>query len=240
MPDLIYTTISPTEITATSLTGGGGILFDRYSYMTSGFGRFATIDRVPLVKWFFENGGGLPAGSYSVTELLDLSGLATTAAEFTLVASRTNIRGPGYFEDAYIWNHTAYTINSPANEDARFVVDFDGSLSLQGFQVRSFDDNFDTESIQLEEDWSNFSTWMAGNAANTYFNHLFSDFGEFGRVDVSFVGNAPILNLTASDFSNLQAATASSRSLPRTSSTRRCSSCRTSCSPMGRRSSKRW
>jgi len=119
---------------------------DVVTFMTTGAGRFATGFQFDLVKWFLDpapfgyRSPSISVGEYSAAELAQLLGLQNSPL---IIRQRSFDDGAGdYAERTYVWNTGSFIIG----DDARFVVEADGSRYIRNFSVvPNGRENFDFE-----------------------------------------------------------------------------------------------
>lgn len=166
-------------------------------YMTTGPGRFASPAKFELIKQFFTSQAvHLDANTpekpyYTKTELFAAFGINT--GWVGLQQSLYDDGADNYLERAYIWESTAFQID----ENAKFVVEANGTRYIKDFAIVPFSENKNTEDFDFKSD-SGFSKLV-----NFALEPLVDPSGIGRTVVISFGGNRILKDtFTYQDYTN--------------------------------------
>lgn len=121
---------------------GAPVLVDANDFMVNGGGRFMSVARFNMVRRFLsgDDYSPLQAGrSYTTSEIFSAYGIEN---KFGLEQYYYGLSDPDYMDRAFVFGSSEFKIN----DDAKFVVNADGTREIKNIQVVPVDDNFDFES----------------------------------------------------------------------------------------------
>lgn len=151
------------------------ITYDMTAYMNSedgGGGRFAYPSLFPAVEKFFNKKNEIPDGNYTYDQITEILGLEKGLTilgktiklgdhEITISQYGTEINSEDYVKRSYIFGETSFKVTK---EKMTFEVK-DGKRTINGMEVRAYDDNFDYSSGNLLVGVAN---WVLDSELNPY------------------------------------------------------------------------
>src|SRR5262249_3460659 len=117
---------------------------DPVSFMSTGPGRFAKLSQSTLVQNFFSSQDPRLAGTGErrVINLKDMLGIVGGDSSFSFQQRDYADSTDDLALRALIWGSSSFKVS----DDTEFVIDADGTRSIENWAVLPFDDNFDFNS----------------------------------------------------------------------------------------------
>ena len=140
-----------------AITNGAIITLDQTEYMTNGPGRFASPEKFSLINKFLNGEGNIPVGIIPYADILDpqivnysfsKNDLKTTIFQYVM-----GVTDSDFAERAYVHGTTGFKIVG-----GDFIVNPDNTREIRNLEIKSFDDNFDYDSISAIAQFTNYLT----------------------------------------------------------------------------------
>ncbi|ESK50165.1 hypothetical protein P255_02663, partial [Acinetobacter brisouii CIP 110357] len=166
---------------------GSTVTVNASEFMTTGAGRYIDVGNFLAVRKFLAGEYNLAPKTYTTEQFYDAIGYpayqTNTGAHLGVSNYGLDTNSADYLDRAYVFGSMEFMIN----EDARFIVENDGSFKIENIAVVPLTDNFDYDGGGIAAGVTNFLTkdvidpYGIGKTVKIIFDKL----GEVPKVDLS-------------------------------------------------------